>query len=141
MLCGVGWCGVLGLSAGVPRGLCGIMENAVQGGAGLGSVHSCDLCAPSYVQGQAMLCEALRATQDLEIRENIVQLLWDLEAGNRECRLEPGARRRSLGLALCLRLCLWWWLLIGRFGIGVHTTAACPLGLVALLLLLGPWFG
>ena len=42
------------------------------------------------LQGQAMLCEAMRATQDLEIRENIVQLLWDLEAHNRECRFEPG---------------------------------------------------
>lgn len=38
--------------------------------------------------GQAMLCEAMRATQDLEIRENIVQLLWDLEAQNRECHFE-----------------------------------------------------
>lgn len=42
-------------------------------------------------QGQAMLCEAMRATRDLEIRENIVQLLWDLEAGqSAECHFEPG---------------------------------------------------
>lgn len=41
-------------------------------------------------QGQAMLCEAMRATRDLEIRENIVQLLWDLEAGqSAECHFEP----------------------------------------------------
>ncbi|PRW44486.1 small GTP-binding isoform B [Chlorella sorokiniana] len=41
-------------------------------------------------QGQAMLCEAMRATWDLEIRENIVQLLWDLEAGqSAECHFEP----------------------------------------------------
>ena len=32
-----------------------------------------------------MLCEAMRATQDLEVRENIVQLLWG-EAGEGCCR-------------------------------------------------------
>lgn len=41
-----------------------------------------------------MLCEALRATSDLGLRENIVQLLWDLEAHTKECHFEPGARRR-----------------------------------------------
>ncbi|EFN55388.1 hypothetical protein CHLNCDRAFT_134476 [Chlorella variabilis] len=39
--------------------------------------------------GQAMLCEAMRASRDLGIRENIVQLLWDLEAHNQECHLDP----------------------------------------------------
>ncbi|KAL4428434.1 hypothetical protein ABPG75_002523 [Micractinium tetrahymenae] len=39
--------------------------------------------------GQAMLCEAMRATRDLELRENIVQLLWDLEAHNKECHFDP----------------------------------------------------
>ena len=46
---------------------------------------------PLMVQGQAMLCEAMRATRDLELRENIVQLLWDLEAHNKE--LDEFARR------------------------------------------------
>ncbi len=46
-----------------------------------------------------MLCEAMRATQDLEIRENIVQLLWDLEAQNRECHFEHGGRRAAALLA------------------------------------------
>jgi len=74
-----------------------------------------------------MLCEALRATHDLEIRENIVQLLWDLEAGNRECRPEPGARRRRcLRLALRLGLGLWRQLL-GPGGLqqGVPAGAGC----------------
>ena len=45
-----------------------------------------------------MLCEAMRATRDLEIRENIVQLLWDLEAGqSAQCHFEPG---ELWGLAL-----------------------------------------
>jgi hypothetical protein len=38
-----------------------------------------------------MLCEAMRASGDLEVREAVVLLLWDLEAHNRsECRFEPG---------------------------------------------------
>jgi hypothetical protein len=56
----------------------------------MGCLCSCPACLLARLQGQAMLCEAMRATQDLEIRENIVQLLWDLEAHNRECRFEPG---------------------------------------------------
>lgn len=52
---------------------------------------TCFQCAAFNVQGQAMLCEAMRATRDLEIRENIVQLLWDLEADQSAlCHFEPG---------------------------------------------------
>lgn len=42
-----------------------------------------------------MLCEAMRATRDLELRENIVQLLWDLEAHNKDCHFDPGGRGGS----------------------------------------------
>ncbi|KAI7835972.1 hypothetical protein COHA_010140 [Chlorella ohadii] len=50
-------------------------------------------------QGQAMLCEAMRATRDLEIRENIVQLLWDLEAGqSAQCHFEPDDILALLGV-------------------------------------------
>ena len=65
-----------------------------------------------------MLCEAMRATRDLEIRENIVQLLWDLEAGqSAECHFEPGG---------CMINCLVW--LSGVFVWLLQVTACSSCG-------------
>ena len=63
-----------------------------------------------------MLCEAMHATGDLEIREDIVLLLWDLEAlDTSECCFEPGACVRACVRA-CGRACV-------RAGVGVGTGA------------------
>ena len=50
--------------------------------------HVPDPAAAWWVQGQTMLLDAMRATGQLELQENIVQLLWDLDAANKDCTFE-----------------------------------------------------